>query len=491
MVGLLRSHKSACIVAYDAIKNHNELGFKQQGMCMQPFTLYGIILIEGFVTIAAEILTIRQLMPLVGNDIIVTSLIIGVFLLFLAYGYRKGGQYTQNFKRILKVNFIIAALLLGVGLSYGFVAHFFSGFSQYISQNTYFALVSYLLLITAPLVYLLGQTVPITMHLFNSKGSAGQLGGQVLHLSTIGSFLGSILTSAILMHFFGVALTVFINFCLLLLLVALVWDKQKPNWLEAGAIVTSACFIYIANVQIEKLNFIMTTPYGNYSVEKEVVDNENHLEKKRLKINNSYSSFLDESYKAYPYIEMIKFILFNDLKYTDKDILVLGAGGFTLSAENDYSNHFTYVDIDRAIKKVVENHYLDNLKGNFKAQDARAFINQTNGSYDAIVIDTYTHDRAIPAHLSTKEFYQAVKSRLSKDGVAILNVIASPFMQDPLSKRVDATIRSVFPHCMSIPINYSEALTNIIYSCQNDEENAPALVYLDNDSRVALDALSF
>src|SRR5436190_18774016 len=81
---------------------------------MSRMVLFGIILIEGFVTISAEILTIRQLLPLVGNSVIVTSLIIGVFLLFLAYGYRRGGQYQDRYEEILKSNFTKSAIFLGV-----------------------------------------------------------------------------------------------------------------------------------------------------------------------------------------------------------------------------------------------------------------------------------------------------------------------------------------------------------------------------------------
>lgn len=53
--------------------------------------LYGILILEGFVTISVEILTIRQLIPFYGNSVIITSIIIGIFLLFLAFGYWRGG----------------------------------------------------------------------------------------------------------------------------------------------------------------------------------------------------------------------------------------------------------------------------------------------------------------------------------------------------------------------------------------------------------------
>ena len=55
----------------------------QERVWGQGFILF-IIFLEGFVSISVEILAIRQLIPMVGNSVIVTSLIIGIFLLFLA-----------------------------------------------------------------------------------------------------------------------------------------------------------------------------------------------------------------------------------------------------------------------------------------------------------------------------------------------------------------------------------------------------------------------
>ena len=51
---------------------------------------------------------IRQLIAFVGNSIIVTSLIIGVFLLCLAYGYRAGGRQCTALLAILRRNFFIS-----------------------------------------------------------------------------------------------------------------------------------------------------------------------------------------------------------------------------------------------------------------------------------------------------------------------------------------------------------------------------------------------
>ncbi|MGE3318223.1 MAG: fused MFS/spermidine synthase [Candidatus Berkiella sp.] len=446
------------------------------------FLLYVIILIEGFVTISLEILTLRQMIPFVGNSVTVTSLIIGVFLLFLAYGYRQGGKVDEHFIPVLTRNFCIAAVLLGIGLSYPFIDIYFLVYKKLFNATLMGGLLIYLLCITAPLVYLLGQTVPITMHLHKNQDKVGLIGGNVLHVSTIGSFLGSVLTTLILMHYFGVAQTVFVNFCLLFILV--IFLNLRELLLTPILLLFFCSFIVIAvNIDFGKAAFIMSNNYGNYSVE----DNEEYYNThgKVLMINRSGSSYLNTEKKAFPYIELIKRILFDDLKLTNKEILVLGAGGFTISAQGAHDNHFTYVDVDPELPDLVKKHFLEKIQGQVVIQDARQFLLVNSKKYDVIIIDTFSNRLSVPTHLLTKEYYELMASRIKPEGYAIFNVVANPLLNDKYAKRMDNTIRSVFGSCMAIPTKYADQNSNIIYVChKNINDN---LIYIDNSNKVDFD----
>lgn len=453
---------------------------------MHSLVLFAIILLEGFVTISLEILTMRQLMPITGNSVVVTSLIIGVFLLFLAYGYRKGGSYEQNYSAILKKNFTLVAIGLGIGLSYFFIELFFSCVQRYVGHNVLIALAVYLLLITAPLVYLLGQTVPITFNLFKQGDQhVGSLGGNVLHISTLGSFLGAVLTSLLLFNYLGVAWTVFINFSVLALLVLLLADYKQDGW-RIIMLVTAGIIIYGANIKAEKNIFVLTNNYTNYRV----IDNfkypPNRLGK-LFDVNDSGSSFLDEKLKAFPYVESIKKILFEDLRLKNKQILVLGAGGFTLSAENDHQNTFTYVDIDPQIQTVAQKYFIANIRGKFIADDARHYLYDTKQYYDAVVSDVYSNGMSLPAHLLTREYFAGIQRVLTPNGVVIINLISHPMLNDAYSKRMDNTIRSVFANCMVMPKDYAEKLSNILYVCRNATNTDDRMVYTDNLNRSTFD----
>lgn len=456
-----------------------------------PLFIFSIILLEGFVTVSVQILTIRQLIPFVGNSVAVTSLIIGIFLLFLAYGYRQGGQYEEHFLKILSKNFCIAFPLLGFGLSYPLLDLFFHGARYLIGDNVFYILTSYLLLITAPTVYILGQTVPVTMNLIkalshqNQEPLVGAIGGEVLHLSTLGSFLGAVLTALVLMNFLGVANTVVINCAFLYLLVLMISMVERFGIIRIFLLGILGVMIYKFNVSYENLNFIKTNSYANYAVKEK--NEANQKNKSRIfEVNGAHSSYLDQNKRAFPYIETVKKILFDDLKLRDKKILVIGSGGFSLTAERTHQNHFTYVDIDKDIPQVVKGHFLDTIKGDFIAQEARTFFLTQHNLYDAIFSDVYNNMYEIPVHLLTQEYFQQVKRALVPGGYAIFNIVSQATLETKYARRIHNTLHSVFPHCMGIPMQYTNEITNVIYACKN-LETVDHTIYTDDKNQAQLD----
>lgn len=461
----------------------------------QYFAMYRIlpliIFVEGFVSIAIEILTIRQLLPVAGGSVIVTSLIIGIFLLFLALGYRQGGNQQQNLPYLLRRNFFIVAIWLGIGLSYIFIYTFFYCIQKVSGLHIVYPLLTYLLLVIAPLIYLLGQTVPITMNMIKQNRPAGSIGGNALGISTLGSFLGAILTTLVFMYFFGVAWTVFFNFILLILL-SLVLTSNKTSLLVHSIFTAVAIFIvYAFNIKIENLTFDLTNQYANY----QVVSGKNYQlqnDAKMLIINEAASSMIDKNNKGFQYAELVKKILFDDLKLRDADILVLGAGGFSISAENTFGNHITYIDVDKQIKKVTVPKFIPKLNSDLIIYDARHYLNVTDKKYQAILADAYSDIKSVPAHLITREYIMKIREHLREDGVAIFNMLGNPMLSDSYSKRIDNTIKSVFPNCMAIPIRYSNRVTNILYACSNTVTHQyDRVVYSDNLNNSTTDSFSW
>lgn len=453
---------------------------------MELASLFAIILLEGFVTISVEILAIRQLMPFVGNNVIVTSLIIGLFLLFLALGYLRGGRYTEQFHTVLKTNFIKATVLIGFGLSYLFVTLFFQTSRLYLTHSSLIILAAYLFLIIAPTVYILGQTVPITTNLFRRDQRIGEVSGKVLYLSTLGSFLGAVLTSLVFFNFFGVAWTVFLNALILSVLILLL-SHQRPQFISTTFFLLGAlAFIYMMNISVEHIHFLKTNNYANYKVVHDYPIRPGRYGD-ALIINNSLSSFLDNQKKAAPYIEKLKQILQRDLQLQHKKILVLGAGGFTLTANGLGNNQVTYVDIDKDIQAVVKKHFQSRIQGQFVAADARSYIPNHKQSFDVIISDVFKSRIAIPAYLLTKEYLVQLRAAIKPDGFALFNLILNPLLTDPYSKHVDNSITAVFHNCMKLPMDYRNQFQNVLYLCHVGQAENDKYSYTDNKNRATLD----
>lgn len=454
------------------------------------YLLPTIILIEGFASIAIEILTIRQLLPVAGSSVIVTSLIIGIFLLFLAIGYDWGGRTSDNLYHVLRRNFFIAAVWIGIGLSYFFIKYFFAFIQLTISKHTVVPLMIYLLLVISPAIFMLGQTLPITMNIVRQNQMAGVIAGKALGLSTIGSFLGATFTTLILLHFFGAATTVFFVFALLTVLALLLSQSKKAFLIQSSIALIAGCLIYGINIIAENRNFLLTNNYANY----QILSHKNSViqdDTKYLVINESFSSMINNDGAPFPYIEQMQKIMFDDLKLRNADILVLGAGGFTLSMNDVGSNRYTYVDIDDQIKKIVVPEFLAKINGSLIADDARHHLISTDKKYDVIVLDVFSNITSIPAHLLTTQFMLQMKQHLKENGYVLINIIANPLFSDPYSQRIDNTIRSGFGSCMAIPVQYHPGTTNIVYVCSNKAQMNDHVVYTDNLNNSTTDSYNW
>ena len=197
---------------------------------------------------------------------------------------------------------------------------------------------------------------------------------------------------------------------------------------------------------------------------------------------------LNSNLKSHKYIETMKKILFQDLGFKNKEILAIGAGGFVFSAESDFGNKITYIDIDKDIKKIAQKHFIKKIHGDFVHGDARSFLRHQHQRYDAIVSDVYRSLDTIPFYLLSTQYFKSVKDALKNNGVALFNIIANPTLSDTFSRTVNNTILHVFSSCMIIPQRYVNDVTNIIYVCRKTPlaDKSPS-IYTDDKNTASID----
>ena len=315
----------------------------------QTLTLFTIIIIEGYIVLSTELLTIRETIPYIGSGTDTVAIIIAAILMPLAFGYQSGGRYKPrkyfghfiSVRKKLIYNICIAATFLFFGLSYFFLNKFFLFmFSIDITNRIIQTAIFCAIFIVTP-TYFLGQTVPLISHFF-TKEHLPKITGHILFFSTIGSFLGATLSVLVFMTVLGVHHTLTLNFVLMALLVILL-DK-KPTSLPVIYISLLALFAMYMNTDY-KLRVIYPHMRANNAYNLiQAGPLQNGTREMRINLNRS-SSYNDDGQK-FSYINLAEKIAIEPILESTppRDILVIGAGGFTFG-HNDTNNNYTYVDI--------------------------------------------------------------------------------------------------------------------------------------------------
>ncbi|MBN2449496.1 MAG: fused MFS/spermidine synthase [Lentisphaeria bacterium] len=163
----------------------------------------------GWVLMMLEMLGARMLAPSFGTDIQVWGSVIGVFLLALSLGYYLGGRLSTAFPKAVALTGLLLPCALWIGvlpwlhrplntwLFDFWVVHRDGG-------EQWGALAAAILLFLIPSV-LLGTVSPFAIRLAATDvGSVGERAGLLYAVSTLGSFLGCMVTSFWLIVWLGV-----------------------------------------------------------------------------------------------------------------------------------------------------------------------------------------------------------------------------------------------------------------------------------------------
>ena len=127
-------------------------------------------------------------------------------------------------------------------------------------------------------------------------------------------------------------------------------------------------------------------------------------------------------------------------------ILVLGLGGGTLAGflRRHYpAAHIDAVDIDPEVVRVAKQYFGFREDGRMRAHvaDGRKFIEGAREPYDLIFLDAFG-TTSVPAHLTTREFLEAVRRATRPQGVVVGNLWFRQY--NKLFDSMVATYRAVF-----------------------------------------------
>lgn len=408
----------------------------------QKFLLL-LIFIGGFVSLSLEITVLRQLAGFVGSAAIVTSIVIGVFLAFMSWGYWAGSQQKIAMfaiRRKVSAYFLGIALMIILSASYILMDIYFMvlsyvGIKSHIVQTFIYAL---FLVSAAP--YWFGKITALLSRFLHHRNP--NYTGKIMAVDTVGSFLGSIAGTLLIMPFFGVNYTI-VAIAFFALLGAFMMAKKRNYPIYVMLVAAAVMFN-----STKLLNEVYGIVANNAASTVAIVETDEG-QSKLFMLNGAINSKISKNKDLrVGYVKFVEDNYINKLpsQGEPKKILILGAGGFTMGLD-DAHNQYVFVDIDASLKKIAEEQFLERKLGEntkFVVQDANQFLKENEEKYDLVVLDAYSFLTTIPQDLITKEFFERVKSRVNEQGIVLMNIISSPSLTNDFSRHINSTLRVVF-----------------------------------------------
>lgn len=440
------------------------------------YVLLTVIGMLGYTSLSFELIVLRQLINFMGSNTIITSIVVSFVLLFLSLGYYIGSVINFN-KHLIRRQMIICADILCVwymlacsyeiiGSSVFVIAH--SGVESMVGIVFVFST----LFLALPSIFLGFITSAIGRFIHHFEASYT---GRFMAVDTIGSVLGSLLTTLILMPFIGVSHTISV-LCFITAIVSLLLSlRREPVYSITKFLLFTGMIVLMSSPLIlgHNPNLIKDDAISRLEIEKNIA--EDGTEKLDMYINGQLASVYSENREHMT--EYVKYINKNIIESLPKDkinnILVLGAGGFTVGID-DNKNNYIYVDIEKHMKTITEQWFFKKkLAENkqFLFAEGYLFLLKDERMYDLIVVDVYSAINSIPENFITADFFELVKKHLNKNGIMVANIITSATFNNELSRRIDNTLRFVFPQYLTRQVinDYNKVMANILYIYYNLE----------------------
>lgn len=172
---------------------------------MQKFTISLLAFLAGFSIMSFELLGGRMLAPYFGSSVYVWGSIITVFMLALSLGYLCGGKLSLHHPSLKKFSCIFVCAAASLFPAIFFSQNIFEWVFLHIQDPRYGSLVAALGVFLVPSI-ILGMISPYSVRLLTvSAHASGQTAGFLYFISTLGSALGTIMTSFYLVLWLSVS----------------------------------------------------------------------------------------------------------------------------------------------------------------------------------------------------------------------------------------------------------------------------------------------
>ena len=324
------------------------------------------------------------------------------------------------------------------------------------------------LVLFLPSTLLLGCIPPLATEIVQRRQqrSAGDAGGRVLAVSTLGSIAGTFSTTYVSLPQLGLTRTFLVAGALLVILgLSLSLSARHssfrvPGFLSLGLAAALVWSRLRSPVIPDGFRLLESRESAYQSVRVVEGEGEGHR-MRRLQVNEGFDSFQSVWQPQPGFLPTGYYYNLFALPPQWSSargsgswrLLVLGLGGGTTwrvidgTLPDARELEAIGVEIDPVVTELGYR-WLDLPRGArghtvLSGWDARAALHSIPGSFDQVVLDAYANQMEIPAHLSTQEFFETVRDRLSDGGWLCVNVGAFG-LSDPVVDAVARTIAHAF-----------------------------------------------
>jgi len=446
-------------------------------LLLRRYSLPLTVFMTGGAVLIVEIVAVRILSPYYGSTIFTVSSVISVILAALSVGYYAGGKLADKHPSLKLFYGIIFASGIGVL------------FIQLLSSIFLPLLGNSLSIVSGPLIsaaflfflpaLLLGMLSPFAIKLQSVRFpdiGIGTLSGEIFFWSTLGSIFGSLSAGFLLIPNFGISKIMTATGILLTLLgaIPLIKSGVKGDKIFAMLIIfffTIGAVAHFRPPTIENLVYETDGIYERITIFDAVI---NGLPARFLKQDRGFSAaaFLGSDELVFEYTKF--YSIYKLFKPEAKEVLFIGGGAYSmpkiLLGELPEAN-IDVVEIEPSLFDIAKSYFEvpDDPRLNNHVEDGRRFLHDSEKNYDLIFSDAYYSLYSIPAHLTTKEFFQLVHDKLEPDGMFYANILANPSRQGKsLLFSEMRTFLSVFPNSYFFAVDSPGLLTtqNIIFVSQ-------------------------
>ncbi len=430
------------------------------------------VFFSGLVTLAVELSAFRLFAPTFGTSNLVSAVVIGLILLYLAAGYTIGGRWADRSASAATLYRIIAWGAFLVGLI-PFIAQPLLRIARDSLQdlanfNVALLILAFavtLILFSVP-VTLLGCVSPFAVRLsMRSVEQSGRVAGRLYAISTIGSFIGSFLPDLILLNLVGTRGT-FVVLALVLIAIGLVGLGRRGLGLLWMPMVLLALHALVP-LSLSEIAGTIHQDESSYNYIQVVERNRTRflLLNEGQGIHSVYNPNTIQTNGTWDYFAIAPF--FNAPPYSPdqiKRVAIVGLAGGTIARL--YTALYgpipiDGIEIDPKIVDVGRTYFDMNERNlNVTVADGRVALASSPYHYNVIGVDAFRVPY-LPWHLTTREFMIEMRDHLTDDGVAVINVGRTRTdyqLVDAIAKTATTVFSSVHV------IDVSGSLNSIVYA---------------------------